>query len=160
YLWLEGGQTFGKTTDADPSRNHIASNEHLTSLLDAAGVSWRSYQEDIPGNVCPLTEVRHYVPRHQPFVYFDDVTGGGDAAAARCIAHVRPYEELAGDLERDSVASYNFITPNLCHDMHDSCPPLHDRVRQGDDWLARELPRILASNAYRDGGAVFITWDE
>jgi phosphatidylinositol-3-phosphatase len=33
-------------------------------------------------------------------------------------------------------------------------------VRQGDAWLARELPKILASRAYRNGGAIFISWDE
>jgi hypothetical protein len=31
---------------------------------------------------------------------------------------------------------------------------------QGDNWLAREMPKILASPAYTNGGAVFIVWDE
>jgi hypothetical protein len=44
--------------------------------------------------------------------------------------------------------------------MHDSCSPLRNRVAQGDTWLAKYLPEILNSQAYRDGGAVFLTWDE
>jgi hypothetical protein len=27
--------------------------------------------------------------------------------------------------------------------MHDSCAPTSDPIRQGDDWLAREVPKIL-----------------
>jgi len=58
------------------------------------------------------------------------------------------------------VARYNFITPNLCNDTHDSCGPLYNPVRQGDTWLAAEVPKILASAAYRNNGALLITWDE
>ncbi|HEY6542205.1 MAG TPA: alkaline phosphatase family protein, partial [Ktedonobacteraceae bacterium] len=54
----------------------------------------------------------------------------------------------------------NFITPNLCNDMHNTCPPVNDSVRQGDTWLSQQLPVILNSQAYQNGGVVFITWDE
>src|SRR5206468_12147970 len=49
----------------------------------------------------------------------------------------------------------------LCHDMHEniSCSQ-SDRVLFGDTWLSTEVPKILASQAYRDNGALFITWDE
>jgi hypothetical protein len=42
--------------------------------------------------------------------------------------------------------------------MHDFCS--WDQVRQGDDWLSREIPKIMASQAYRDGGAILIAFDE
>jgi hypothetical protein len=58
------------------------------------------------------------------------------------------------------VARYNFITPNLCDDMHDSCAPTNDAIKQGDMWLQSNLPAILGSQASKNGGAVFITWDE
>jgi hypothetical protein len=58
------------------------------------------------------------------------------------------------------VARYNFITPNLCDDMHDSCSPINDPIKQGDSWLQTNLPTILNSQAYQQGGAVFIVWDE
>src|SRR6267378_813443 len=63
-------------------------------------------------------------------------------------------------VKHNAVAQYNFITPNLCNDMHDSCAPLNDPIRQGDTWLSQNLPAILDSAAYRSGGAVFVTWDE
>ena len=53
------------------------------------------------------------------------------------------------------TARFTFITPNLCHDMHDCS------TTTGDTWLAGFVPKILRSHAYRAGSAVvFITWDE
>ena len=160
YLWLEAGTNFGVLNDNNPSSNHQNSTNHLAAQLRRAGVSWKSYQEDITGLVVPLTAVNGYAPKHNPFVFFDDMTGTNSATDAYGIAHNRPYTELAGDLTKHSVARYNFITPNLCDDGHDSCAPQNNPVRQIDDWLASRVPKILNSAAYSNNGAVFITWDE
>ena len=160
YLWLEAGTNFGITNDNNPSSNHQNTTNHLATLLKNAGVSWKTYQEDISGAYIPLTTTNGYAPKHNPFVYFDDVTGTNNTHWAYGIAHVRPYSELAADLASNTVARYNFITPNLCDDMHDSCAPLNNSVMQGDNWLASEVPNILGSSAYRNNGALFITWDE
>src|SRR5579885_2510028 len=74
--------------------------------------------------------------------------------------NIRPFSELASDLQQQTVARYNFITPNLCDDMHDTCAPLNASVKQGDTWLSQNLPMILNSQAHLNGGIVFITWDE
>jgi hypothetical protein len=44
--------------------------------------------------------------------------------------------------------------------MHDSCSPLNDPIKQGDTWLSQQVPLILNSAAYKNGGALLITWDE
>lgn len=160
YLWLEAGDNFGIFNDGLPAVNHQSTTSHLVTLLENAGLSWKSYQEDISGEVCPLTNSYPYAPKHNPMVYFDDVTDTNDPKSQHCIDRVRPYTELATDLANDTVANYNFITPNLCNDMHDSCPPLSDSVLQGDTWLSTEVPNILDSDACQSGGALFITWDE
>jgi len=160
YLWLEAGTNFGIRDDNYPSTNHQSTTSHLVDLLEAAGVSWRAYQEGISGTDCPLTNFGLYDVNHDPFVYFDDVTQGNNAQASRCIQHVRPYSELQTDLGNDTVARYNFITPNQCDDMHTSCAPLNDPIQQGDRWLSTEVPKILASPAYANNGALFILWDE
>jgi hypothetical protein len=55
----------------------------------------------------------------------------------------------------------SFITPNLCNDMHNGTGcATPSRVRNGDDWLASEIPKILASQAYSNNGAIIVTWDE
>src|SRR5207249_910532 len=53
----------------------------------------------------------------------------------------------------------NFITPNLCNDMHDDCAPLTNSIAQGDTWLSNNIPLLLAAPAYTNG-VIFITWDE
>ncbi|MDB6124461.1 MAG: hypothetical protein JWQ71_3454 [Pedosphaera sp.] len=160
YLWLEAGTNFGIADDKDPSSNHQNTTNHLVTLLNKAGISWKSYQEDISGTTVPLTIVNKYAPKHNPMVYFDDVTGTNNANYSYGISHIRPYTEFARDLTNNTVARYNFITPNLCNDMHDNCVPVSNGIKQGDNWLATEIPRILASAAYTNGGAIFITWDE
>jgi len=160
YLWLEAGTNFGITNDNDPSSNHQSTTAHLVTQLKNAGVGWKTYQEDIGGTFCPLTSVGKYAPKHNPFVYFDDVTNVNNVNSAYCIAHVRPFTELATDLQNNTVTQYVFITPNLCDDGHDSCAPVSDPVRQTDNWLATNVPPILNSTAYQNGGALFITWDE
>jgi hypothetical protein len=160
YLWLEAGTNFGITNDNDPSSNHQSTTSHLATQLTTAGVTWKTYQEDISGTTCPLTSVANYAPKHNPFVYFDDVTNTNNPSSAVCLAHVRPYAELATDIANHTVPQYVFITPNLCDDMHDSCSPVNDSIRQGDNWLSTEVPKILNSAAYQNGGALFVTWDE
>jgi phospholipase C len=160
YLWLEAGTNFGILNDAPPGANHQNTTLHLVTLLNRAGITWKSYQEGVSGAVCPLTDNGLYAPKHNPMVYFNDITNTNDPTSASCIAHIRPYSELARDLQKNTVPRYNFITPNLCDDMHDTCAPLNDSVKQGDTWLAHNLPAILNSQAYQRGGIVFITWDE
>jgi hypothetical protein len=163
YLWIEAGTSFGIADDRSPLADSQSSTQHLVTLLkNASGGTeqWRAYEENISGKDCPLSNRYPYAVRHDPFVYFDDVTHRRDPNSDFCIQHIRPFDELTRDLASNSVARYNFITPNVCDDMHDSCSPLRNRVAQGDAWLARHLPDILNSRAYRDGGAVFLTWDE
>jgi phospholipase C len=160
YLWLEGGTNFGVTTDLGPSLNHQSSTDHLVTQIEKAGLTWKSYQEDIPGTECPLTGLKKYVPRHNPMVFFDDVTDMLDAKSMHCITHVRPYTELDKDLADNAVANYNFLTPNLCDDMHDTCAPANDSIKQGDTWLSTEVPKLLSSKAYDEGATIIVTWDE
>ena len=154
YLWLEAGTNFGITNDDLPATNHQSTTNHLVTLLKNAGISWRTYQENITGTDCPTTNSYPYAPKHNPFVFFDDVVNAG------CTSVMRPLSELASDLGNHTVAQYNFITPNLIDDMHDSAAPLNDPIKQGDTWLENNLPTILQSDAYRNNGVVFITWDE
>jgi phosphatidylinositol-3-phosphatase len=161
YLWLEAGTNFGITSDLLPSSAHQNTTNHLVTLLNNAGISWRSYQEDICGCLCPLVNSNLYVPRHNPMVYFDDVTNTNNANSAFCIANVRPYTQLAGDLQSNTVARYNFLTPNQCNNMHNSSGcATSDTVKNGDTWLSNNIPAILNSQAYSNNGAIFIVWDE
>ena len=94
-----------------------------------------------------------YAVKHNPFAYFEDVSEGGNSNSGHYIAHVRPYSQFASDLQQNQVGRYNFITPNLCHDMHDGS------VATGDTWWSTEVPKTLRSAAYQQG-VLFIIFDE
>ncbi|PYM13846.1 MAG: hypothetical protein DME18_08035, partial [Verrucomicrobia bacterium] len=157
YLWLESGTNWGVATDSnDPSSHHFATTNHLVIQLQSAGITWKAYQESISGTGCPAASSGLYAAYHNPFVYFDDIY----LNATNCTNHIRPYTELARDLTNNTVARYNFITPNLCDDMHGNAACPGNRILLGDTWLANEIPKILSSQAYSNRGAIIITWDE
>lgn len=170
YVWMEAGtHVFADTTFLQnwlpTASNSTASTHHLVTQIGAVtGLSWMSYQEgmDASTGVCPIYASGFYAPRHDPFLFFQDVSGDPpDANNAFCAAHHKPYTALAADLAADTIATYNFITPDLCNDMHGAagCTGPIDNVRKGDDWLAANLPPILDyANAH--DGVVMLVWDE
>jgi hypothetical protein len=162
-IWLEAGSNLGIMDDLDPLTNHQATTQHLVTLLTSASIPWKAYAEDISGQDCPLMPTKNFVPSHTPMLFFDDVTDTMSPNSASCMAHVRPYSELAADLASNTVARYNFITPNLCNDMDGaiSCRQANvNLIKTGDTWLSAEVPKITASAAYKDGGVIFILWDQ
>ena len=156
YIWMVAGENFGILDDDDPSAHHLSSRSHIADQLELAGLSWKNYEESM-GAPCGLSSHDSYAVRHNPFVYFDDINGwdGHDfKPSARCIEHVVDYSELATDLARGTLPKYVFISPNLDHDMHDGS------VAQGDAWLAAEVPRLLSTDAFQNGGVLFLIGDE
>jgi len=170
YVWMEAGtnafsdHTF--TGDGDPTgTNSTSSTAHLATQIKNAtnGVTWRTYQEGLNSSTgtCPIHSSGFYAAKHDPFVFFKDVSGNPPSATnSYCTSHHRPYSSFASDLAAGNVASYTFITPNLCNDMHGAsgCPS-SNTIKSGDTWLSNELPRMITyANAH--AGVIFITWDE
>lgn len=156
YIWMVAGENFGILDDDAPISHHIDSKSHLADQLEAQGISWKAYEESM-GAPCGLASSYPYEPKHNPFVYFDDINGWNGttfAPSARCNDHVVDYSELDKDLAAGTLPKYVFITPNMIDNMHDGS------IKQGDDWLAAEVPKILASKEFNDGGVLFLTWDE
>ena len=153
-MWLEAGTNFGILNDNPPSSNHQTTSNHFVTQLQTAGISWKTYQEDMTPGTCPTTDAPPYYVKHNPFAFFDDVT------SASCTTVMRPFTDLAADIAANTLAHYNFIAPNICNDMHNSCAPTNNPVKQGDNWLAQNLPMILNSGAYQNNGLIIITFDE
>ena len=76
YLWLVSGQNFGIQDDNPPSQHLLLSHQHLVAQFEQSGISWKSYDENITGKVCPLVDGGgidpdgnpYYGVRHNPFV--------------------------------------------------------------------------------------------
>lgn len=167
YLWMEAGtNAFSDHTfsnDNNPSSsNSTASTAHLSTQITAAGSTWMSYQEGLNSTTgaCPIASSGKYAPKHDPFIFFRDVSGATPSKTnSFCAAHHKALTALATDLANNTVAAYNFITPNLCNDMHDSCSPVSDPIKQGDTWLSQNMPALI-SYASAHQGVVWIVWDE
>jgi acid phosphatase len=151
YLDIYGGSNYGITTDCSPSSSCHVNATNLADNLNANGLTWKGYMESMP-SACGITTSGNYAPKHDPFVYFDDIRNN----TARCDAGVVPYTALAADLKSAATTpNYAFITPNLCNDMH-SCS-----ISTGDTWLKNNLPAILNSPACTvDKCLLILTWDE
>jgi hypothetical protein len=171
YVWMDAGtnafsdHTF--TGDGDPtSTNSTGSTAHLATQIKNAttGVTWMSYQEGLSQKktgLCPIASSGNYAAKHDPFVFFRDVAGSPPSKTnSYCSSHHKPYSALAADLAAGTVATYNFITPNLCHDMHGgSGCAVSNTIKAGDQWLQAQLPAII-SYANAHNGVIYITWDE
>jgi acid phosphatase len=156
YLEMVAGENFNILDDSDPIKHSVDSSSHIADQLELAGLSWKTYQESM-GDPCGLTSHGRYAAKHNPFVYFDDINGWDGKTfqpSQRCIEHVVDYSQIDADIAANKLPKYVFITPNLDDDMHDGS------VQQGDTWLSHEIPKIMATDAYKKGGVIFLLWDE
>jgi phosphatidylinositol-3-phosphatase len=154
-----------------------ASVPTLVDQLEAHGLTWGAYMEDMGKNpareaaTCahaPIgaadgtehaTPADQYAAKHDPFVYFHSIIDD----AKRCSAHVVNLDALAGALARAATTpNFVFITPNLCHDGHDAQCADHRRggLAAIDGFLRTWVPRITRSPAFRRDGLLVITFDE
>lgn len=138
YLAMTGGQTFGVTDDKIPRAHKIGA----ASMFGQLGSNWRSYQDSMATPCQKSGGGPLYAVKHNPAAYFTSL--------ANCTTNDIP---LPANPTFD--AALTLVTPNLQHDMHDGT------LRQGDDWIASFVPKVLASSQYQSGSlALFIVWDE
>ncbi len=144
YLALTGGSTAGITDDCTNCHVHGAG---LAGQLAGAGLSWRAYMEDLPYPCFTGAEAGNYAKRHDPFMYYDAVR----RQPSQC-HQIVPFTRLARDEHSRTLPRFIWITPNLCHDMHD-CD-----TATGDRWLAGHVPALLRALGPR--GLLILTFDE
>jgi hypothetical protein len=147
YLALTAGSTFGIASDCTTC---FVSATNIADQVEGSGRSWKAYMEDMPVPCYTGASSGNYAMKHNPFMYYNDIRNN----LARCAAHVTPFTQFWVDMSTGHVPDFAWITPNMCNDTHD-CP-----VATGDAWLRSVVPTITGSAAFRNGGVLFITWDE
>ena len=180
------------TCQASVTAQQVPPNSALNvaDQVESSGQSWKEYADSAPStcfhaDLSPIVKppdpyqgnstaapAGNYADRHNPFVYYTDITGN----AARCAAHDVPFTQLSGDIAADTMPNYFFITPDTCHDGHDSpcasgspmpafCPggaaaaATAGGLTAADCWLYANLPSLL-QYLYGHNGVLFITTDE
>jgi hypothetical protein len=204
YVWAEAGTNYNAETnftinnDNDPTdanKNVFHNTNHLTAQMNAAGVSWKNYQEDYQitnsstptgGNVLVSksgtstsvtnpyynTNQYNYAAKHDPMAFFSDTA----------TQNVATFDSLRSDIAANTVSvsnptatnnfgQYNWITPNQYNDMHSSLAGgftyngTHftgdqSAIATGDNFLSILIPQLMATEAYKNNGAIVIWMDE
>jgi hypothetical protein len=161
YLWLTSGSNDGVTIE---TCFPTIFSDNAVLELNVAHVSWNTYQESLPSVGYLGCAAGEYAKRHDPFAYYDIVL---DSSAQQ--QRIVPLTQLATDLANNSLARYNFITPNLCDDMH-SDPSCSNGCTTGsssacstaaDRWLQSNIGPLLNTNMFQPGGSglLIITFD-
>jgi acid phosphatase len=153
YIALSGGSTYGVDGDGSPAKYPVDG----PSVYEQLGTDWAAFMQSMPEN-CRLHNARPYVVRHNPPAYFTSISSACDAQDV-------PYSELQARLDAGSLPTLSVVVPDVCHDGHrNSCPggdTLDGQAQQADDYLASELPGIIASPQYQSGSLlVVVTFDE
>ena len=152
---------------------------NLFNELDTAHISWTEWNESMPAP-CALessgdsSSLNSYRVKHNPAVYYAGVEGAGGVwsatnKSAECLNNViatggtGPNDTSVLDAalaKGTGLSAFNFIVPNQCEDAHDNCQPQGDAIRQFDDFLAREVPKIQNSPAFGVNDIIIVTYDE
>jgi len=151
----------------------------IGDLLTAGGRTWKAYVQGMgtapdgqpatcrtppaPGSVPPADPAvpappDPYAPWRNPWVYFHSLTD-----TPLCAQNDVGLEQLATDLKTEaSTPSLSYIVPDLCHNGSDTpCAPDQPAgLPQADAFLQEVVPQIMASEAYKNGGAIAITFDQ
>lgn len=139
YIAATSGATQGITDDNGPSSDAVNAPSIFSQLPPGAS---RSLEEGMPAN-CLHSDSGGYVVHHNPEAYFANM-------GAACSSYDVPFGSAP-----NLSAAFTFVTPNLIDDMHDGT------IADGDNFLRRYVPALLASPQYQAGKTViFITWDE
>ena len=137
YLAMTSGSTWGIADDGF----HPLPAGGLGTQLTNANVPWRAYMEGMT-NGC-FHSGYPYALKHNPFAYY----------GSACPPQVVPFSQFATDMKGD-VPRFVWITPGLCHDGHDCSTAV------AESWLRQTIPAILATGAWKQGGILFVTYDE
>jgi phosphatidylinositol-3-phosphatase len=154
YIAMVSGDTQGITSDCGDCNVDAA---NLVDQLERAGISWKAYMQGLPAACSDAHQAGDYAKKHDPFMYFDSVTG----APGRC-AKVVPFDQLEVDLAAGRLPRFVFISPDLAHDMHGAGEGGNDDalVRAADDWLSTLYGKLAASAAWREDTRLVVTWHE
>jgi hypothetical protein len=115
YLWLVAGTAFGIQNDNPPSLNHLSSTNNLFTQLDHAGISWKTYQEDITGNNIPnVNNGRYGSGREGVKTYYDNALRGFHCSMHLVANHVIDFD--------DDDHAHGVV---YCHAQHHVLEPEH-----------------------------------
>ncbi|WP_131782916.1 alkaline phosphatase family protein [Legionella gresilensis] len=145
YLALIGGSTFGVTNN----NIHNINARHLGDLLNAKGLSWKSYAEAYPGNCFQGSKSGTYSHKHEPFISFINVQNNPDECAK-----IVPSHQFFSDLAADKLPTYSLYVPDINNGGHDT------GIAFADKYFAKTFGPIFSNASIMNNTLFIITFDE
>jgi hypothetical protein len=175
--------------DIDRMNDNAANHYDWTNLVDqleSHGRTWGAYMDTLPyagyagaiypdATAFPPSGAALYTNKHNPFVLMDDIRN--DPAR---LAQIKPYTDLAIDLNSSHAPDFVWISPNQCNDMHGgvySSVPGHAETpcpygntvddandsalkAKADAFVAGAVNTIRSSKAWSGNSVIMILTDE
>ncbi len=145
--------------------------DNIYHQLDAAGMSWRGYNQSMPKNCAANTSsVPYYRDGHNPAFWFTDLgpaAKGGDGSCA--VDDVPADPNMWNDIAADALPSFAWVAPDDCRDMHWMNGPCEtvtgqtkaQRIAIGDAYIKQVVNAVAATPSYQAGKTlIVVTWDE
>jgi hypothetical protein len=141
----------------------------IADQLGSGGFRWRAYMEGMVDETGKAANCVHpdadatdtpppgsYAAAGNPFVHFHSLLDLGD-----CATNDVPIEQLQADLGKaEETANYSYIAPTPCNaSAAGQCTPGSvEGAAAADAFLAKWVPQILASPAYKEDGLLIVTF--
>jgi phosphatidylinositol-3-phosphatase len=151
-----------------PTNTVVPKSQYEVPLSSFSGTS-STYTNPYNGS-----DQYNYAAKHNPEVFFTATNGGNDPTSANSQAqNYAPLQQLATDLTDNTVARFNWITPDQFNDMRTALSTNFtyngvtfqagsdaEQIAQGDKFLSILVPEIEASQAFKNNGMIVIWNDE
>jgi hypothetical protein len=162
--------TSGGTQGVSGDSSGTLSADNIYAQVKRSRRQWRHYGFGMPRNCdhqdSPSSSRAIYTAHHEPPIFYGNLAGDcarwdvgvGDPAKVEDTNDVHS-GPLAAALNANNLPAFATLGPT--DDGGNSSAGGEVDPGKGDAFLARWIPRLTASRAYRSGTtAIFITWDE
>jgi phosphatidylinositol-3-phosphatase len=148
YIELLAGSDLGVTNDCDitdPGCSNFT-HERIIDQLEAAGIPWHAYYQGDASGCDQSDGSGNYPYWHNSFRYFADF-------ATQCV-HISNFGPFLSDLSGQNAPDFVWAVPDLVNSGGDN-----GTMNSGDSFLAGELPKIMHTSWYRQGGQIVVIYD-
>ena len=180
YIAATSGDNWWVNNDNGWSAGNQYDHTNIVDELSAAHIPWAAYMQAMPSagylpDNWPASGGALYASKHNPFILYNDIRLNPSRAA-----DIKPYTDIAADLNGPNPPRYVWISPDQCTDLHGGvstaiagypetpCPysnvagDANDEAlkAKADAFVKTAVQTIMSSKAWTGHSVIFITADE
>jgi len=149
YFGLPPEVTFDNSNPNLDIYNIPANYTTIVDLLEAKGLTWRAYEEDLPSPCYTASYSNNYYRRYDPFVTFASITNN----ATRC-ANIVPATQLSTDISQGNFPNYIYYTPNYLNNGDGS------NFTYAAAWVNKFIPPLLTNPTFMNNTLIVLLFDD